>query len=123
MGGLTPGGTTHHFIPSKNHPYSICLRIVGPKLQKILIRYLRPDSVAETGYPAFFDHCSPQEMEELFQRAGFTEIDLQPFYRAHDYFAFFLPAFVLITFYENFCKYFDLRPLCSGFVISAKHPE
>ncbi len=121
--GLTPGGVMHHFIPSKNHPYSICLRLVGPRLQQTLIRYLRPDSVATTGYPAFFNHCSPREMEDLFQRAGFVEIHLQHFYRANDYFAFFVPLYVLITLYENICKYFDLRALCSGFIISAKHPE
>lgn len=118
--GLTPGGVTLHYIPSKNHPYSLCLRMVGPKWQKILIRYLRPDSVEETGYPAFFDHCSPRAMRALCERTGFVDVQIQVFYRANDYFAFFVPAFVVVSLFENFCRYFRLDSCSSGFILSAK---
>ena len=59
---LKPGGVTHHYVPSNWHPYSIALRMVGPKLQKRLIATLRQAAAAVTGYPAFFDHCSVTSM-------------------------------------------------------------
>lgn len=117
---LNPGGTTHHYIPSKNHPYALALRLVGPRLQKILIAWLRPEAAAVTGYPTFFSHCTPGQMHALFQETGFSSIDIQPFYRAADYFAFFLPTYLACVLFENACKALDMRAFASGFVISAK---
>lgn len=116
---LAPNGTTHHYVPSKYHPYSLILRLVGPTLQKKLIGLLRPEAAAVTGYPAFFDHCSPHEMQRLFEAAGFVDVDIRVFYRANDYFDFFFPAYLLITAFENACRLFRWRFWCSGFVVSA----
>ncbi|MGE0458958.1 MAG: methyltransferase domain-containing protein [Bauldia sp.] len=116
---LSPGGTTHHYVPSKWHPYSIATRVVGPTLQKQLIRWLRPEAEAVTGYLAFYDHCSPGAMIQLFRRAGFVDIDVKPFYRASDYFAFFLPAYIVIALAEDLAALLRARIFASGFVISA----
>jgi SAM-dependent methyltransferase len=119
---LKPGGVTHHYIPSKWHPYSICLRIVGPEWQKRLIPRLRPGTEGFTGYPAFFDHCSVQAMTALFERSGFIDIDVKPYYRANDYFAWFLPAYVVVSALENWWSAWRMTLFASGFVISAKKP-
>ena len=119
---LVPGGTTHHYVPSRNHPYSLCLRLVGPRLQRRLIRHLRPGSEEETGYPAFFHHCSPGAMRALLEGTGFEEVDVLPYYRANDYFAFFTPAFLLVTAFENLCWRLGWSSFASGFVISARKP-
>lgn len=120
--GLGVGGTTHHYVPSGLHPYSLALRIIGPHLQRRLIPILRPGAEEVTGYPAFFDLCTPHAMTAAFRVTGFTEIDVKPFYRANDYFAFFVPAFIVVTLFENVCRWLDLRALASGFVISARKP-
>ncbi|TIL51517.1 methyltransferase domain-containing protein [Mesorhizobium sp.] len=119
---LRPGGVMHHYIPSKWHPYSVALRLVGPVMQKWLIPYLRPAAVGVTGYPAFFDHCSPSDMAKVFRSQGFVQVDAKPFYRASDYFAFFLPAYVSVALFENLCAALNWRIFCSGFVISATKP-
>lgn len=116
---LTDRGTTHHYVPSKYHPYSLLLRLLGPNLQKKLIAILRPEGKEVSGYPAFFDGCSPEEMKRLFEAAGFSEVDVRPFYRANDYFDFFVPAYVFITLFENLCRALSWRYWCSGFVITA----
>ena len=120
--GLKPDGVTHHYIPSGFHPYSLALRAIGPRLQKRLIPILRPGAEEVTGYPAFFHLCSPNKMERAFRDAGFTDVDIEPFYRAKDYFAFFTPLFVVVTLFENLCQRLNLRGLASGFVISARKP-
>ncbi len=120
---LRPGGTTHHYIPSKWHPYSVALRAVGPKLQKQIISLLRPAAVGETGYPAFFDYCSPDAMSKLFEEQGFVSVNVMAFYRASDYFAFFIPAYLAVVLFENLCLSTGLSLFSSGFVISARKPE
>lgn len=120
---LASGGTTHHYVPSRWHPYAIALRLVGPTWQKRLIGILRPEAAGVTGFPAFFDFCSPSAMARLLERSGFVDIEVQPYYRANDYFAFFVPAFIAVSLFENACRFFDINVFASGFVVSAKKPK
>ena len=116
---LRNGGGMLHYIPSKFHFYSIILRIVGPKLQKKIIKYLRPHAIDVTGYPAFFDYCSPQGMRRLCESAGFNSIEIIPYYRANDYFAFFIPLFILVSLFENLFERFGIQIFASGFILKA----
>jgi len=117
---LRTGGRIVHYTPSKYHPYSLILRLAGPKIQKRLIRILRPWAAQVTGYPAFFDKCSPREMKKILSALGFREIRVIPFFRANDYFRFFVPAYILVTLWENICRKLKWEQLCSGFIIIAR---
>jgi hypothetical protein len=120
---LLPGGSTHHYVPGGYHPYALATRLVGPRLQRRLIRLLRPQVEEHTsGYATFFDHCTPAAMSRLFRDAGLVDIDCKAFYRANDYFAWLLPAFLFVTAFENLCRWLDWRVFASGFVISARRP-
>jgi SAM-dependent methyltransferase len=119
---LRPARETHHYVPGKGHPYALALRAVGPKWQKRLIYALRPNSVAETGYPTFFDHCTARDMVRVFEGVGFEDVRVRVFYRANDYFAFFFPAFIAVTAFENICKALGWSYFASGFVISGRKP-
>ena len=120
---LHPGGKTHHYVPSKWHPYSVALRIVGPALQKKLIPILRPGAEDVTGYPAYFDHCSVRSMRRMLIESGFVDVDVKAYYRANDYFSFFTPLFLIVTAFENFCRKLGLDMFASGFVVSATKKE
>jgi len=120
---LEPGSWMHHYIPGANHPYSWVLRLVGPRLQKVLIRNLRPAAVGHTGYPTFFSYCTVAKVRKLCDRTGFSEVAIEPYYSAAQYFSFFLPFYVLIVFFENTCRKLGIDIFASGFVISARKPE
>jgi hypothetical protein len=117
---LKQDGQTHHYVPSKWHPYSVILRMIGPALQKKLIRVLRPGAVDLSGYPTYFDFCVPSTMKRLFESVGFEDVDIDCYFRANDYFAFFFPAFVCVTLFENLCRRFRMNFFASGFIISAR---
>lgn len=117
---LNESGSIIHYIPSKNHFYSIILRIVGPKLQRILIKYLRPHAIETTGYPAFFSYCSPSEMKRLCNEVGFSNVEIIPFYKATDYFAFFFPLYILVAIFENIFELLNLRFFVSCFILKAE---
>lgn len=117
---LRTGGYTIHYLPSKYHPYSLALRIAGPKWQRRLVKTLRPWAVDVTGYPAFFDRSSPKEMRKLFNCKGFECVETISFFRANDYFRFFFPFYIAVTLWENICKKLKWEQLCSGFVIIAR---
>jgi len=119
---LNENGMTAHYLPSKYHPYAILLGLVGRFLQRGLIARLRPWAKQLTGYRAYFDHCSPRSMTRLMAKTGYTAIETICFYRANDYFSFFVPLFVLVSLYENICRLVGAKQLCSGFIITAKRP-
>lgn len=114
---LKPGGYTIHYLPSKYHPYSLILRSVGPKWQKRLIKTLRPWAKGKTGYPTYFDKCSPKEMKELVKRQGFKSVTIVPFFRANDYFRFCLPFYIAVTLWENICRKLEWERFSSGFIL------
>lgn len=117
---LSENGLTYHYVPSKNHPYSLALRLVGPKLQKILIKHLRPHAADVTGYPAFFNLCTPLQMKNEMVKIGFKNVNVTAYYKATDYFSFFVPAYLLVAFFENIFKFFGVSVLASGFIIAAE---
>lgn len=117
---LLDDGYMHHYVPSKNHPYSLILRLVGPKLQKILIKYLRPHAEEVTGYPAFFNLCTVSQMRKELLLIGFKDIKITPYYKATDYFAFFVPAYLFVAILENIFEYTGQTWAASGMIISAK---
>jgi len=120
---LRPGCETHHYVPGKGHPYALALRAVGPAWQKRLISALRSEAAEITGYPTFFDHCTRREMVQLFEDVGFEAVRVSTFYRANDYFAFFFPAFIAVTGFENLCRALDWGYFASGLVISGRKPK
>lgn len=64
---LRTEGCNVHYAPSKYHPYSLILRLAGPRIQKRLIRVLKPWAEHISGYPTFFDKCSPREMKKTLR--------------------------------------------------------
>jgi len=116
---LKTNGYTIHYVPSKYHPYSIMLRLVGCKLQKKLIKHLRPWAMNKTGYPVYFDKCSPKEMKELMRNQGFRSVTVLPFFRANDYFRFCFFLYILVTLWENICRKFKWEQCSSGFILKA----
>ena len=120
---LNDGGITYHYLPSKNHFYSLILRLVGPFLQRIFIKYLRPQaSLEKTGYPAFFHLCSYRELKKYLKSIGFIDIKILPYYKATDYFAFCTPLYVIVSCLENIIEFFNLKFLAAGLILSAKKP-
>jgi hypothetical protein len=117
---LNSGGMMIHYLPSKYHPYSFILRLVTPRLQKMIIAKLRPEAMGVTGYPAFFDLCSPRSMCSALQQQGFKEISLIPFYQGAAYFNFCFPLYLLVLFYERLCGFLRFDQLCSGFIFTAR---
>jgi len=116
---LRAQGCIIHYASSKYHPYSLILRCSGPKIQKWLIKTFRPWAERTTGYPVFFDKCSPKEMKRISKNLGFSQIRIIPFFGANDYFRFFIPAYILVTLWENICRRLRWEQFCSGFIIVA----
>lgn len=116
---LNADGVQVHYVPNKYHPYAILLRIIGNKSQRYLIKLLKPEAILVSGYKAYFDKCSPQQMADELIKNGQKILLIKAFYRANDYFNFFLPLYVLISGFENICRKYDWILFSSGYIIVA----
>ncbi|HMO15172.1 MAG TPA: methyltransferase domain-containing protein [Pirellulaceae bacterium] len=112
-----------HFIcliPCGRHPYSIATKIVGNRLQRFLIRVLRPGFVHKTGYPVFYDKCTPKAFEKLLAANGFTIEKMTLFWGASAYFSFCFPLFLAICGFNRFAKSLTWRQVASGMIVHAR---
>ena len=118
---LKKGGETIHYFPSKNAIYALFIRIFGNDLQRKVIGAIwGKDKLSTIGYPAYFDHCSANEMETMLKDIGYEDVEVKCYYRANSYFSACTPIYVLVSFYENICRFFNLRSLATGLLVIAK---
>ena len=112
-------GFTVHIFPGSRHPFSIATQIVGNRIQRILIRYLRPNS-KHTGYPAYYHLCTPRKLRKELSRIGFQDIRIQYSYSANDYFKFFFPAFLAIATFNLIMTRLGVSEFASNLYVEAK---
>ena len=117
---LKDNGVQLHYIPNKYHLYAIILQILGHNLQRKLIGSLRPEAKEVSGYKAYFNLCSPQKMKKEFEKSCGQRVKIYCFYRANEYFSFFVPFYVTVTLFENFCRHFNINIFCSGFIVEVE---
>ena len=120
---LKPGGHTIHVFPSENAPFSLLNRLLPHSVTRGLLRALIPGSEGIQGFPAYYDHCSPGEMERLLTRAGFKIVRTEWSSYQSDYYGFFIPLYLLSLLYDQIVQGLNMRQLAATVVIVARKPE
>jgi ubiquinone/menaquinone biosynthesis C-methylase UbiE len=120
---LKPGGHTIHVFPSRNAPFSLLNRFLPRSLTRRLLRALIPGSEGIQGFPAYYDHCSASEMEHLLTRSGFIVIRTEWSSYQSDYYAFFIPAYLLSLTYDLVVRALRIRQLAATVVIVAQKAD
>lgn len=120
---LKPGGWTIHVFPSRNAPFSLLNRLLPHGLTRRLLRALIPGSDGIQGFRAYYDLCTPGEMERLIERTGFTVEETEWTSYQSDYYAFFLPFYLVSLAYDRLVQALRLRPLAATVVIAARKPS
>lgn len=119
-GAQAPGGLSAHYVPCMNHPYALLLRIVGNKIQRMLLGLIADGEHAMGGYPTYFDRCTPARMEQTFREAGYGDVAVSVWYSPTPYFRAFVPAHVLMLAFMHLCRVLGWRSVCSGFLVVAR---
>jgi ubiquinone/menaquinone biosynthesis C-methylase UbiE len=120
---LRPGGYSIHIFPSRNAPFALLNRYLPRRLTRRLLRSLIPGSEGLQGFPAYYDHCSPGEMERLFARSGFRVVRTEWSSYQSDYFGFFLPLYLLSLAYDVIVQRLSIGHLAATVLIVTQKPE
>lgn len=95
---LKIGGLCALFVPSKNAIFAKINRILPAKMKQQILFTLYPHAKKCQGFPAYYDRCTPIEINEIAQSLGF-EILEERYYYTSSYFSFFFPLYVLWRIY------------------------
>lgn len=120
FGAQSPGGISMHYVPCKTHPYALLLRLVGTKMQGYLLSLVSHGDEPMGGYPTFFDHCSPRDMERVFREAGYSDVEIVPYYSTTPYFRAFVPIHLLMVVLMRISEALGLRAASAGFLLVAR---
>ncbi|TCR65417.1 methyltransferase domain-containing protein [Bosea sp. BK604] len=87
---LAPGGVALAFFPTLWAPVFTLNHILPEKASRAIVHALYParrDGGGDPKFPAFYDWCrgNPALLGPMLQRAGFSDIHVQPFW-GHEYF-------------------------------------
>jgi SAM-dependent methyltransferase len=95
---LKPEGVALLFVPCRNAAYARINRLAPESFKRWLLKAIYgdlPEIQAElTGFPAYYDRCTPQDICAMAQASGFTVQRLKVYF-ASGYFQFLPPLYVV----------------------------
>ena len=94
---LKPEGVALLFVPCRNAVYARINRIVPESVKRWLLKAIYGDfpeiEAGLTGFPAYYDRCTPRDICTMAQSSGFTVQGLRVYF-VSGYFQFLPPLYV-----------------------------
>lgn len=119
---IKPGGRIIFFAPCRNSAFARLNMILPEELKKKLLGFLYGEKAETIGFRAYYDRCTPREMERSAHEIG-LEVEKKMIFYNSNYFTFFLPVHVLWRLYQLLVIVpFGLEQLCEGFVYVLRKP-
>lgn len=92
---LRPGGRAAIFAPCRNAAFARLNLLLPQELKRRLLYTLFPHkSEGHDGFPAFYDRCTPREIEQLGLQNGLVVEQALTYWRT-SYFMILVPAYIL----------------------------
>jgi 2-polyprenyl-6-hydroxyphenyl methylase/3-demethylubiquinone-9 3-methyltransferase len=117
---LAPGGTMAHFMPCRNAPFAIINRVLGNRVARQVLFTLFPDKRHDSGFQAFYNHCTPTELAALIGGRGLEVVKVIPYYKS-DYASFFAPFYTLEMLRQALMCYLDWQNYAETFSIVVRN--
>ena len=86
------------FVPSKNALYARMNLILPERVKRLILTSLFPHTRELHGFPAYYDHCTPQDIRHIVQTMGFEVVEERHYYIS-SYFSIFFPLYILWRIY------------------------
>lgn len=120
---LRPGGLSVHVFPGRYASFAIISRLLGERLSRRVLFFLRPRTKGTCGYRAYYDRTHYGAVQRIHAEAGLEVMTLKVSFHASDYYGFFLPAFLLSALYETIIQWLGLKNLAAYILVVARKPQ
>jgi ubiquinone/menaquinone biosynthesis C-methylase UbiE len=97
---LGPGGYSIHLFASKFAPFALLNSILPPRVSRLLLDRLHPESKGTVGFRTHYDRTYPSGVAALLKKHGFEVVASEVSYYQSGYYNFFIPIYLLSAVYE-----------------------
>lgn len=91
---LKPGGRALVFVPNRNSLFARLNRLLPEPIKRRILFTLYPEKRLTSGFPAYYDRCTPSDFHAMATETGMTVETEEHFYIC-SYFFGILPAYVM----------------------------
>jgi SAM-dependent methyltransferase len=92
---VRPGGRVFLFAPSRNAVFARCNLLLPEAVKRrLLFAFFPKKANGHDGFRAYYDHCTPRDIESL-ARANGLEVEERHLFWTSSYFSVLTPAFVV----------------------------
>jgi 2-polyprenyl-6-hydroxyphenyl methylase/3-demethylubiquinone-9 3-methyltransferase len=91
---LRPGGRALLFVPNRNAPFARLNRLLPERVKRGVLFSLYPQKRPTSGFPAYYDRCTPRDFRGLAEECGLA-VEAEEHFYICSYFFGILPAYVL----------------------------
>ena len=120
---LRPGGRLVCVFAGRNAPFALLNRFLPTHASRFLIDRLMPDRKDHLGFPTHYDHTTYRGFSRLLGDAGFAIDDVETHYFSSNYFAFFLPIYLVSLLGDALRALLGIKALASYYLfVATKSP-
>jgi 2-polyprenyl-3-methyl-5-hydroxy-6-metoxy-1,4-benzoquinol methylase len=119
---LAPGGLMAHVMPCRNAPFAVINRGLGNRAARRLLFTIFPEKQENSGFLAYYRHCTPSQLSRICRDAGLEVVNLTPYYNS-GYTSFFAPLYTIEMLRQALMCSLQLHDFAEGFSIVARKPE
>lgn len=88
---LKPGGKALLYLPAGGALFARLNKVLPEGIKRKILHGLYPSD--HTGFPAYYDRCTPEQIETLARQHDLGVVEKKIYYTSH-YFAFFFPFYL-----------------------------
>lgn len=120
---LRPGGNLLIFVPNKFAFFALINRLLPEKEKKaVLFRIFPHKNDGHSGFPAYYNRCTPRELSKLAHVAGLEQKEIR-FYYWSSYLTFFFPFHALYQLVKLAIKPFAPEAVAETFAVAYSRPN
>jgi ubiquinone/menaquinone biosynthesis C-methylase UbiE len=119
---LRPGGYSVHMFPGRYSSFATISRLLGDRMSRNVLFFLRPKTKGTCGYRAFYDRTNYSAVRRMHAKLGLDVQSVEVAFHASDYYTFFLPFFLLSASYETIISWLGVKNLAAYLLVVARKP-
>ena len=114
---LQRNGEVFTFCPNRRAWFAVLNRLLPEGFKRALLFGIFPEKREKQGFPAYYDGCTPEDMQQNMEACGLKVVEVRTFY-VSSYFMFFFPLYLcwriatwplMKLFPERYCETFMIR--------------
>ena len=111
---LNANGKAFIFAPCRNAAFARLNLLLPQRIKEKILYFTSPEVEDHQGFPAFYDKCTPREMEALFADNGLQVIEKHVFWMS-SYFMVLTPVFILWRMWQGLAALVFKDQVCETF--------